>query len=124
VARCATPDDVAAAVAGEHGLPVAVRAGGHSFDGQSSTTGVLIDLAPMNRIEVEDGRLRVGAGARLGEVYDELAAHGLTIPAGCGATVGIAGLTLGGGLGILGRMHGLTSDGSSPPRSCSRTAGA
>jgi FAD/FMN-containing dehydrogenase len=109
VARCATRDDVAAAVAGEHGLPVAVRAG-DSFDGQSSTTGVLIDLAPMNRIEVEDGRLRVGAGARLGEVYDELAAHGLTIPAGCGATVEIAGLTLGGGLGIPGRMHGLTSD--------------
>ncbi|HEV8167476.1 MAG TPA: FAD-binding protein, partial [Actinomycetota bacterium] len=78
---------------------MAVRAGGHSFAGQSSTTGVLIDLAPMNRIEVEDGRLRVGAGARLGQVYDELAAHGLTIPAGCGATVGIAGLTLGGGLG-------------------------
>jgi FAD/FMN-containing dehydrogenase len=112
VVRCATPDDVAAAIGftGEHGLPVAVRAGGHSFTGQSSTTGVLIDLAPMNRIEVEDGRLRVGAGARLGQVYDELAAHGLTIPAGCGATVGIAGLTLGGGLGILGRMHGLTSD--------------
>jgi FAD/FMN-containing dehydrogenase len=80
VVRCATPDDVAAAIGftGEHGLPVAVRAGGHSFTGHSSTTGVLIDLAPMNRIEVEDGRLRVGAGARLGQVYDELAAHGLT----------------------------------------------
>jgi FAD/FMN-containing dehydrogenase len=112
VVRCATPNDVAAAIGltAEQGLPVAVRAGGHSFTGQSSTTGVLIDLAPMNRIEVEDGRLRVGAGARLGQVYDELAAQGLTVLAGCGATVGIAGLTLGGGLGILGRMHGLTSD--------------
>ena len=48
----------------------------------------------------------VGAGVRLGELYDALATHGLTIPAGCGASVGIAGLTLGGGLGILGRKHG------------------
>jgi len=52
----------------------------------------------------------VGAGTRLGELYDALAAHGRTIPAGCGPTVGIAGLTLGGGLGILGRRHGLTCD--------------
>jgi hypothetical protein len=52
----------------------------------------------------------VGAGTCLGEVYDALAAHGRTIPAGCGPTVGIAGLTLGGGIGILGRTYGLTSD--------------
>jgi FAD/FMN-containing dehydrogenase len=52
----------------------------------------------------------VGAGVRLGELYDTLAEHGLTIPAGCGPSVGIAGLTLGGGLGILGRKHGLTCD--------------
>jgi FAD/FMN-containing dehydrogenase len=52
----------------------------------------------------------VGAGARLGDVYDSLDEHGLTIPAGCGPSVGIAGLTLGGGLGILGRKYGLTSD--------------
>ena len=50
------------------------------------------------------------AGVRLGDLYDELAEHGLTIPAGCGSSVGIAGLTLGGGLGILGRKHGLTCD--------------
>jgi FAD/FMN-containing dehydrogenase len=52
----------------------------------------------------------VGAGARLGDIYDALAAHGRTIAAGCGPTVGIAGLALGGGLGILGRSHGLTAD--------------
>jgi FAD/FMN-containing dehydrogenase len=52
----------------------------------------------------------VGAGVRLGELYDALAEHGRTIPAGCGPSVGIAGLTLGGGLGILGRKHGLTCD--------------
>ena len=59
---------------------------------------------------MEGERATIGAGARLGAVYDALDAHGRTIPAGCGPTVGIAGLTLGGGLGILGRLHGLTSD--------------
>ena len=59
---------------------------------------------------VADGRATIGAGALLGDVYDALDAHGVTIPAGCGPTVGIAGLTLGGGLGILGRLHGLTAD--------------
>jgi FAD/FMN-containing dehydrogenase len=47
---------------------------------------------------------------RLGELYDALGEDGRTIPAGCGPSVGIAGLTLGGGLGILGRKHGLTCD--------------
>jgi FAD/FMN-containing dehydrogenase len=52
----------------------------------------------------------VGAGTRLGNLYDSLEEHGLTLPAGCGPSVGIAGLTLGGGIGQLGRRHGLTSD--------------
>ncbi|MPZ52456.1 MAG: FAD-binding protein, partial [Acidimicrobiia bacterium] len=52
----------------------------------------------------------VGAGARLADVYDELDRSDLTIPAGCGPSVGISGLTLGGGIGILGRKHGLTAD--------------
>jgi FAD/FMN-containing dehydrogenase len=59
---------------------------------------------------VSAGVATIGAGARLGELYDALQQHGLTIPAGCGPTVGIAGLTLGGGLGLLGRSHGLTCD--------------
>lgn len=64
----------------------------------------------MDEVSVSDGTVTVGAGARLGDVYDALAAHGDTIAAGCGPTVGIAGLTLGGGLGSLGRSHGLTAD--------------
>jgi hypothetical protein len=52
----------------------------------------------------------IGGGTRLAEVYDGLAGHGRTIPVGCGPTVGIAGLTLGGGLGILGRRYGPTCD--------------
>jgi hypothetical protein len=64
----------------------------------------------MRSVAVAEEVATVGAGVRLGDLYDELAEHGLTIPAGCGSSVGIAGLTLGGGLGILGRKHGLTCD--------------
>jgi FAD/FMN-containing dehydrogenase len=61
-------------------------------------------------VSVADGVARVGAGARLGDLYDGLDEHGVTIPAGCGPSVGIGGLTLGGGIGVLGRKHGLTCD--------------
>jgi FAD/FMN-containing dehydrogenase len=110
--RCEGPEDVAAALAFARaaGLPFAVRSGGHCFAGRSTTEGVVIDVSPLASVAVAGERATIGAGARLGDVYDALAAHGLTVPAGCGPTVGIAGLVLGGGLGILGRLHGLTSD--------------
>ena len=112
VVRCRTPSDVAAtlAFACRTGLPVAARSGGHCFAGESSTEGIVIDVAPMASVTVEGGVATIGAGARLGAIYDALDAHGVTIPAGCGPLVGIAGLVLGGGLGLLGRRHGLTSD--------------
>jgi ADP-ribosyl-[dinitrogen reductase] hydrolase len=108
IVECATPRDVAGALG--LGGPFAVRSGGHDFAGHSSTTGVLIDTRPMRDIAVGDGTVTVGAGARLGEIYDALEPHGRTIAGGCGPTVGIAGLTLGGGIGILGRLHGFTCD--------------
>jgi FAD/FMN-containing dehydrogenase len=112
VVRCATADDVTEAVtyARDTRRRIAVRAGGHSFAGWSTTDGVLVDVRPMSGVTVSSGRAVVGGGALLGDVYDALAAHGVTVPAGCGPTVGIAGLTLGGGLGILGRTYGLTCD--------------
>jgi FAD/FMN-containing dehydrogenase len=112
VAPCETPEDVADALARARrdGLRVAVRCGGHCFGGRSSTDGLLIDVSPMRSVTVGDGTATVGAGAVLGDLYDALDAHGRTIAGGCGPTVGIAGLALGGGLGILGRRHGLTSD--------------
>jgi FAD/FMN-containing dehydrogenase len=112
VARCASAADVAAALARarDAGLPVAVRGGGHCFAGTSSTQGVLIDLAPLGGVRLEDGHAVVGGGATLGRVYDALDAEGRTLNGGCGTTVGIGGLALGGGLGILGRTHGLLSD--------------
>jgi FAD/FMN-containing dehydrogenase len=110
--RCRAPEDVAQALefARREGLHVALRSGGHCFAGRSSTTGVVIDVSGMDEVSVSDGTVTVGAGARLAVVYDALAAHDRRIAAGCGPTVGIAGLTLGGGLGILGRSHGLTAD--------------
>jgi FAD/FMN-containing dehydrogenase len=112
VVRCAAPADVAEAIrfARRAGLPAVPRSGGHCFAGSSSTDGIVIDVTPMRSVSLAGGVATVGAGARLGEVYDALARDGRTIPAGCGPTVGIAGLTLGGGLGILGRAHGLTCD--------------
>ncbi len=112
VVRCATPADVTAtlALADRLRLPTAIRSGGHSVAGRSSTDGVVIDVRPMRSVVVAEDVATVGAGVRLGELYDALAEDGLTIPAGCGPSVGIAGLTLGGGLGILGRKHGLTCD--------------
>lgn len=110
--RCASADEVAEAIAEarERGLEIAVRSGGHCFAGRSSTTGLLIDVEPIHHVELDGDVATIGAGARLGPIYDALAAHGRTIAGGCGPTVGIAGLALGGGLGILGRRHGLTCD--------------
>jgi len=113
VARaCGSAAEVQAAIAEarERGLEIAVRSGGHCFAGRSSTTGLLIDVEPINRVELDGDVATIGAGARLGPVYDALAAHGRTIAGGCGPTVGIAGLALGGGLGVLGRRYGLTCD--------------
>jgi FAD/FMN-containing dehydrogenase len=112
IVRCKTTGDVAEAIAlaRREGMPVAPRSGGHCFAGRSTGEGMVIDVRPMRSVFVSSGLVTIGAGARLGEVYDALDERGLTIPAGCGPQVGIAGLTLGGGLGILGRRHGLTSD--------------
>jgi FAD/FMN-containing dehydrogenase len=108
--ECATPGEVAEALAyaERSGLEVAIRSGGHCFAGRSSTTGVVIDVTPMHGVALDGDVATIGAGTRLGALYDALEPS--TIPAGCGPTVGIAGLALGGGLGILGRAHGLTCD--------------
>jgi FAD/FMN-containing dehydrogenase len=112
VVQCRTPADVAETLrlARRTGLPTAARSGGHCFAGHSSTDGIVIDVTPVAAVSVDGDTATVGAGARLGALYDALERHDRTIPAGCGPTVGIAGLTLGGGLGILGRRHGLTAD--------------
>ena len=112
VVLCRRPGDVVEAVAfaRRSGIEVAIRSGGHDFAGRSSGPGMVLDLTPMRSLEVSDGLATVGPGVRLGDLYAALAQHEVAIPAGCGATVGIGGQALGGGLGLLGRSRGLTSD--------------
>jgi FAD/FMN-containing dehydrogenase len=115
IARCTGQADVATAVrfASERELLVAVRGGGHSFPGLSvCDDGLLIDLGPMKGIRVDpDTRtVRAQAGVLLGELDHETQAHGLTAPSGIVTHTGIAGLTLGGGIGWVHRKYGLTID--------------
>jgi hypothetical protein len=115
IARCAGVADVIAAVrfAREAGIPVAVRSGGHSFPGLSVWDGAMvIDLALMKGIRVDpDARTaRVQAGVLLGELDRETQAFGLAAPSGIVTHTGVAGLTLGGGIGWIQRKHGLSVD--------------
>ncbi|MEU4742944.1 FAD-dependent oxidoreductase [Actinosynnema sp. NPDC023658] len=113
VVRCRSVADVVNTLAHARstGDRVVPRSGGHCFAGRSSTDGIVLDLSGLDGVSVTaDGVATIGAGARLAEVYAALHVHGRTLPAGCGPTVGIAGLTLGGGIGLLGRRYGLTCD--------------
>jgi FAD/FMN-containing dehydrogenase len=113
VVLCRSVSDVVDAVtyAAATGNRIAPRGGGHCFAGRSSTDGIVLDMSGLDGISVADGGVAtIGAGACLGQVYAALHAYGRTLPAGCGPTVGITGLTLGGGIGLLGRKHGLTCD--------------
>jgi hypothetical protein len=112
IVQCRTREDVVEAIAFARrvGIEVAVRSGGHDFAGRSTGPGMVVDLTPMHSLEVSDGLAIVGPGFRLGDLYAALARYDVTIPGGCGATVGIGGQALGGGLGLLGRSRGLTSD--------------
>jgi FAD/FMN-containing dehydrogenase len=115
IARCANAGDVAKAVAfaRAHGLPIAIRGGGHNGAGLGSVDdGVVIDLSLMRDVEVDpDARtVRVGGGCTWGEVDAATNEHGLATPSGIISTTGVGGLTLGGGLGHLTRKCGLAID--------------
>jgi len=114
VVYCESAIDVSRTIlwARANGVAIAPRSGGHSYAGYSTTAGVVIDVSRLASITVNAaaGTVGIGAGARLMDVYRELATHGLAIPGGSCPTVGIAGLALGGGVGFSGRKLGLTSD--------------
>src|SRR3954454_16610988 len=115
IVRCRTSEDVVAALAfaRAEGLEVSVRGGGHNVAGRAVTDGaVMIDLAEMTAIAVDPGRGTATAGG--GVTWDELNAatgeHGLAVTGGAISSTGIAGLTLGGGLGWLIGKYGLAAD--------------
>ena len=113
VAYVAGDDDIRTALsyARAHGLHVAIRNGGHSYAGWSSGNGrLIIDVSKLNGVRASGGSAVVGAGSKLIDVYRALAAKGATIPAGSCPTVGVSGLTLGGGHGVVSRAYGLTCD--------------
>jgi len=115
VVRCAGAADVIAAVgfARSHYLPIAVRGGGHSVAGFSTVDdGIVIDLSQMNgvRVDVDARRAVVGGGAVWADVDHETQAHGLATTGGLVSSTGVAGFTLGGGIGWLMRKHGLACD--------------
>ena len=90
---------------------MAIRSGGHSYPGWSAGDGALVvDVRPLHRVSLSGTTATIGAGASLVQVYDALGTRGRGIPGGSCPTVGIAGLTQGGGVGVLTRAHGLTCD--------------
>ncbi|WP_028064117.1 LLM class flavin-dependent oxidoreductase [Solirubrobacter soli] len=95
----------------EQDVPLAVRSGGHGISGRSTNDGgIVIDLGRINEVTLTDGRARVGAGARWGDVAQALAPYGLGMSSGDYGDVGVGGLATAGGIGFLGRKHGLTLD--------------
>jgi FAD/FMN-containing dehydrogenase len=115
IARCLSANDAAAALgfARDSGLPVSVRGGGHNVAGRAVIDdGVMVDLATMRDVQVDPSSQTVKAGG--GVVWSEFnaatAEHGLATTGGLVSTTGIAGLTLGGGLGWLMPKYGLAAD--------------
>lgn len=118
IAYCATPADVQRAVdfARTHGVRPIPRSG-HSYGGYSTGSGLVIDVTSMHAVTVARARRRggprvatVGAGTHLIDLYAGCARAGVLVPGGSCPTVGIAGLALGGGIGVVGRKYGLTCD--------------
>jgi FAD/FMN-containing dehydrogenase len=118
IASCANASDVqrCVAFARAHHVAMVARSGGHSYGGYSAGPGLVIDVTPIHSIALGGPgaaggtNATVGAGARLLDVYNTLGAQGRLLPGGSCPTVGIAGLALGGGIGVFGRAYGLTCD--------------
>jgi FAD/FMN-containing dehydrogenase len=114
VVRVAGDADVATCLdwAGEHGLPIAVRGGGHNYAGLSTTTGLVIDLSSLAQVRIDDvaGTMIAGGAATNRDVFEASRGGRWLLPGGTCLSVGLGGLVLGGGIGYHSRWAGLTSD--------------
>lgn len=114
IALCQSARDVATCIlwAREHGVALVARSGGHSYGGYSTTHGLMVDVRPMNdfSFDAATGIATFGGGARNKDVFARGRQAGVAITHGRCFNVGVAGLTLGGGLGFNMRSHGLTCD--------------
>ena len=115
IVQCANVNDVKISVkfAREHSLLISIKGGGHGVAGKAvCNDGLMLDMCNMNSVHVDTERqvATVGPGARLGDMDKETAKYGLVTTGGIVSTTGVAGLTLGGGIGYLARKYGLTLD--------------
>jgi FAD/FMN-containing dehydrogenase len=113
IARVANDDDIRRVVeaARNSGSELAIRAGGHSLAGSSSSDGgIVLDLRDLKAIDIDDHTAHAGAGLTAAEYTTAVGAKGLATGFGDTGSVGIGGITLGGGVGFLVRKHGLTID--------------
>lgn len=115
IVQAATTDDIAPtiAVARTSGLPLAIRGGGHNVAGNGTVDGgIVLDLGRLDSVDVDVGArlVRTGPGAKLADIDRATEPHGLVVPVGVVSGTGVAGLTLGGGVGWLVRRYGLTID--------------
>jgi FAD/FMN-containing dehydrogenase len=117
IVHCASEADIVTALAfvQKNNLHITSRCGGHGYTGNSTSAGIVLDLTQMSEITINNftgnnSTVSIGAGARLVDVYDQLTNQGLSIPIGSCLSVGISGLTLGGGIGVVDRAYGLTCD--------------
>jgi FAD/FMN-containing dehydrogenase len=115
IVQCASPADVVEAVrfAVRTGQPIVPRGGGHSYVGASTTTaGLVLDVRPLKGVgyDAPTRTATIGGGTSLLDVYTGLGAHGVSIPSGTCGSVGISGLTSGGGIGGAASAYGLTCD--------------
>ncbi|ANZ37665.1 FAD-binding dehydrogenase [Lentzea guizhouensis] len=113
IARCVRAEDVQACLdfASHERIPVAARSGKHSYAAYSvPENGLVVDVSALTNVRFHGTDVQVGAGVRLGDFYETIGAQGRAVPGGTCKSVGISGLTLGGGIGVIGRKYGLTCD--------------
>ncbi len=114
IALCSSTAEVAEAVryARDYRFPVAIKSGGHSFEGFSCNNGgLVVNLSKLRSVEwIDKTTIRVGPACTLSELYNAILPKGRIIPAGSCGGVGVGGLTLGGGYGFFSRKYGLTCD--------------